>query len=169
MRAFAMLKRPLVSIPALAGLGLVAGLAFAADRLAARDTPDITASCTKLNVGKGDGCGRAYLTKEQFDEIFAQLEAASKLNARDAAVFGEKLRLVGTKRLVPSQPMDKYMVVRTRLASLDPATALLEVDTTLRTSFLGQATIFGLLMEDPKASPPDTRVSQSDTATNNGG
>jgi hypothetical protein len=162
MRAFGMLKRPLVSISALAGLGLVTGLAFATDRLAARDTLDITAACTKLNVGKSDGCARAYLTKAQFDDIFAEVETASKLNAKDAAVFAEKLRLVGTKRLVPARSMDKHMVVRTRLASLDPATALLDVDTTLYTSFLDRAAIFSLLMEDPKA-PPDTRVSQSVT------
>src|SRR5580704_962038 len=95
MRVFSMLKRPLVPIATLAGLGLVTGLAFTA--VASRDAPDTT--CTKLNVGKGDGCDRAYLTKEQFDEIFADVETASRLNANDAAVFAEKLRLVGTKRV----------------------------------------------------------------------
>jgi hypothetical protein len=161
MRALAILKHPLVSIP-LAGIGLVAGLAFAADRLAARDTPDIAAACTKLNVGKGDGCGRAYLTKAQFDEIFADVEAAQKRTAKDAPVFAEKLRLVGAKRFVPTQP-DRYMVARTRVVSLDPAKALFDVDTTLHTTFLDQGTMFSLLMEDPKASPPDTRVSETTT------
>jgi hypothetical protein len=97
MRAFAMVPRPLAAIPALAGLGLVAGLAFAADRLAVRDTADTT--CTTLDVGKGDRCDRTSLTKEQFDEIFTEVETASRLNAKDAADFAEKLRLVGTKRV----------------------------------------------------------------------
>src|SRR6202035_637948 len=133
------------------------GLVFAADRLAARSAADITASCTQLNVGKGDRCGRAYLTREQFDEIFAQVEATAKASSKDT-VFAEKLRLFGTRRLAPNRPVDKIMAVRARLASLEPASVIFQVDPTLRTSFLDRATIFRMLLEDPMTAP-DTRVS----------
>jgi hypothetical protein len=155
MRALAILKRPMVAIPVLAGLGLIVGLVFAADRLAARITSDTMASCT-LNTGKGDRCGRVFYTREQFDEVFAELEAASK--ASNHVGFAEKLRLAGAKRLAPSQPAQRFMMVPTRVASLDPASVMFGVDATLRTTFLDQGTIFRMLLEDPHGSASDTRT-----------
>jgi hypothetical protein len=158
MRAAQMVKGSLMSIPALAGLGLVACLVFAADRTADGNPAD--ALCTKLNIG-GEGCDRAYLTKTGFDEIFAEVEAASKRSAKDAAVFAEKLRLVGAKRLGPASPTDRFIVVRTRIASSDSALTLLGIDSTLRTTRIDQGAIFSFLIQNPVPQPGDTRVSET--------
>jgi len=163
MRALANFKRPMVAIPVLAGLGLIAGLVFAADRLSARHTSNTLASCTQL-TGKGDRCDRVYYTREQFDEIFAEIETAAKASGRDAT-FAERLRVAGSKRLAPTQPVERLMMVRSRVASLDPANLMFGIDTTLHTTFLDQATVFAMLLEDPQASP-DTRVSETHTGAN---
>jgi hypothetical protein len=162
MRALAIFKRPMVAIPVLAGLGLIAGLVFAADRLSARHTSNTLASCTQL-TGKGDRCDRVYYTREQFDEIFAELDATAK--AHGTTTFAEKLRVHGAQRLAPTQPAERPMMVRSRVASLDPTNVMFGVDTTLHTTFLDQGTVFAMLLEDPMAAP-DTRVSETHTGAN---
>ena len=119
MPAFPRLRRPLISISALAGFGLVAGLVFVADRSTAVANGAGATVCAGLNVGKSDGCGRAYLTRAQFDETFAAVEAVARQNAKDGVVFIEQLRLTGTKRLIRTRPGNDRMVVRIRLASAD--------------------------------------------------
>lgn len=164
MRALAMFTRPVVAIPVLAGLGLMVGLVFAADRLSARNTTDTMASCAQINAGKGDRCNRVYYTKEQFDEVFAELEAASKASGN--STFAEKLRVAGARRLVPTQPAERFIAAPTRVASLDLTGVMFGIDTTLRTSFLDQGTIFRMMLEDPKRASPDTRTAETRSGTN---
>jgi hypothetical protein len=162
MRALAIFKRPVMVVPVLAGLALAVGLVFATDRLSARHSASTLASCTQL-TGKGDRCDRVYYTREQFDEIFAEFEAAAKANG--TTTFAEKLRVHGAKRLTPTQPAERLMMVRSRVASLDPTNLMFGVDTTLHTTFLDQATVFAMMLEDPMAAP-DTRVSETHTGSN---
>jgi hypothetical protein len=157
MRAGAILNRPKTSLFALAGLGLVLGLVFVTDRPAGGEAREAATLCTKLNVGD-EACGRAYLTKAGFDRVFAAVEGAAALSDQDKAVFTEKLRLAGAKRLAPAAPAERITVLRTRIAESSPS---VDVDATLQTSRLDQAALFRLMLEDPTGATAEQRLSKN--------
>ncbi len=160
MRAGAILNWPKTSLFALAGLGLVLGLVFVADRPAGGEAREAATLCSKLNVGD-EACGRAYLTKAGFDRVFAAVEGAAALSDQDKAVFAEKLRLAGAKRLSPAAPAERITVVRTRVADFSPS---LDVDTTLQTTRLDQTAVFRLMLEDPTGASSEQRLSKNQAA-----
>jgi hypothetical protein len=153
-----MLNRPKTSLFALAGLGLVLGLVFIADRPAGGEAREAATLCTRLNVGD-EACGRAYLTKAGFDRVFADIAGASTPSDRGSAVFAERLRLAGARRLVPAAPADRLTVVRTRIA--DSSAMSLDVDTTLRTTRLDPAAVFRMMLEDPTTATAEQRLSKN--------
>jgi len=164
-----MLKSSRAPVIALAGFGIMLGLAFAADRQAGGEVA--ATLCSRLNIGDGP-CDHAYLTKVGFDRVFADVESASSLIERDNPTFADKLRLAGVKRLGPTTPGYQPSAVRTQLADADAVRTLIDVDTetTLHTSPLDEAAIFRLLLSDPKGPSTDQRLStaSSDSARTGG-
>jgi hypothetical protein len=163
MRAVAMSKGFRTSIFVLSGLGIVLGLSFVAERSAGGIAGDaVAALCDRLNIG-GEGCGHAYLTKAGFDRVFADVEAASSLSLQQRQAFAEKLRVAGAKRVGPGE---HPTALKTRI--VDDMRSLMDVDATLHTSELDQATVFSLLLEVPTGSPAGKRMSSNSDPARSG-
>ena len=162
MRAANIFTRPKTALFALAGLGLAAGFVVVADRPAGGEARGTASLCTKLNVGD-DACGHAYLTKAGFDRVFADVAKASTLNAQDRAIFAEKLRLDGARRLAPMTPGERITIVRTR--TVEASHVPLHVGTALQTTRLDHAAVFRMMLEGPTGAVTDQRMSTNTTVS----
>ena len=101
----------------------------------------------------------AYVTKLDFDRVFANFEATSELPTA-TTTERELLRLAGTKRLIPAPPVHRLELVKTKIVDSGPTSNLFNVEGTLQTSNLDQTTMLRTLLT-PETAAVGAQVSNN--------